>query len=277
MGSEMCIRDRFEAGSAGLISIKGDNIRIENNGKLSAVTKGKGEGGDIKINSEQINISNNSIVLSTSLGEGNGGEIKINSETLTIDKNSSLSTDSEKSNGGDIQIYSDGLINISKSLLSSSAAKNGGIIELLGTSDVVIKDSKINAEAGNDGGNLHIDQPSLFVLNRASLNANAVNGQGGNVYIHTGGFLASSESKISVSSEFGLEGSINLKTPDTNVGSDLIILPEKLSNKHISLSNRCGLGINDDQSSFFLNGNGGLSIWSSEVYLSTLEEIGIKK
>ena len=175
------------------------------------------------------------------------------------------------------RIYSDGLINISKSLLSSSASKNGGIIELLGTSDVVIKDSKINAEAGNDGGNLHIDQPSLFVLNRASLNANAVNGQGGNVYIHTGGFLASSESKISVSSEFGLEGSINLKTPDTNVGSDLIILPDKLSNKHISLSDRCGLGINDDQSSFFLNGNGGLSIWSSEVYLSTLEEIGIKK
>ena len=43
------------------------------------------------------------------------------------------------------------------------------------------------------------------------------------------------------------------------------------------LSDRCGLGINDDQSSFFLNGNGGLSIWSSEVYLSILEEISIKK
>jgi len=268
--------DAFEAGNAGLISIMGEDVRIENNGKLSAVTKGKGEGGGISINSKKINI-NNGIVLSSSVGEGIGGEIKINSEILTIDKNSSLSTESEKSNGGDIQIYSDGSINISKSLLSSSAAKNGGIIELLGTSDVMIKDSKINAEAGNDGGNLHINQPSLFVLNRASLNANAVNGQGGNIYIHTVGFLASSESKISVSSEFGLEGKINLKTPDTNVGSDLIILPDKLSNKHISLSDRCGLGINDDQSSFFLNGNGGLSIWSSEVYLSTLEEISIKK
>ena len=61
-------------------------------------------------------------MLSSSLGEGIGGEIKINSEILTIDKNSSLSTESEKSNGGDIQIYSDGFFIISNSLLCSSAA-----------------------------------------------------------------------------------------------------------------------------------------------------------
>ena len=75
---------------------------------------------------------------------------------------------------------------------------------------------------------------------------------------------------LSASSEFGLEGSVEIDTPETNVGAGLSILPDNLMEGKVSIAERCVLRLQGDTSSFFINGTGGLSEYSSENYLPSL-------
>ena len=78
------------------------------------------------------------------------------------------------------------------------------------------------------------------------------------------------ETSITASSEFGVEGTVEIRTPDTDVGSGLVILPEALVSRNINLAERCALRLSGDVSSFFLNGEGGIPVWSSQSYLPSL-------
>jgi large exoprotein involved in heme utilization and adhesion len=82
----------------------------------------------------------------------------------------------------------------------------------------------VSAEAGQDGGNIEISAPQTLVLHSSGLVANAIQGDGGNISIVAEGFLPSRDSVISASSEFGLEGSIGIETPETDVGRGLAVL-----------------------------------------------------
>jgi hypothetical protein len=108
------------------------------------------------------------------------------------------------------------------------------------------------------------------VLQRSGLVANAIQGDGGNISIMAEGFLPSRESVISASSEFGLEGSIEIETPETNVGGGLVELPERLVGAEVNLSDRCALMLSGDVSSFFQNGDGGVPIWSRVNYVPSV-------
>ena len=64
-----------------------------------------------------------------------------------------------------------------------------------------------------------------------------------------------------------MQGTVEIRTPDTDVGSGLVVLPETLVSKNINLAERCGLRLAGDVSSFFLNGDGGVPMWSSVNYV----------
>ena len=134
-------------------------------------------------------------------------------------------------------------------------------------------DGHITAEAGQDGGNIFVEAPETFILNRARLSANAVYGNGGYILITADGFLPSVETSITASSEFGVQGTVEIRTPDTDVGSGLVILPEVLVSRNINLAERCALRLSGDVSSFFINGDGGIPVWSSQSYLPSLLDL----
>ena len=46
-----------------------------------------------------------------------------------------------------------------------------------------------------------------------------------------------------------------------------MILPDKLKDRSVNLAERCALQLQGDVSSFFINGQGGLPVWSRENYL----------
>jgi large exoprotein involved in heme utilization and adhesion len=145
-------------------------------------------------------------------------------------------------------------------------------VRLLGAGDILLKNSRISAEAGVDGGDIEVLSPNTLVLQRSGLVATAIHGNGGNIVVAANGYLPSQESVVSASSEFGLEGSVKIDTPDTNVGAGLTILPDSLGSREVNIAERCALRLKGDTSSFFLNGNGGLSLYSSENYLPSLLE-----
>tara|TARA_Y100001978_G_scaffold203231_1_gene227635 strand:+ start:1431 stop:1781 length:351 start_codon:yes stop_codon:yes gene_type:complete len=106
-----------------------------------------------------------------------------------------------------------------------------------------------------------------LVLQRSDLSANAIHGNGGYISIAADEYLPSRESLVSASSEFGLEGSVEIDTPETDVGSGFVILLDGLMSMDANIAERCALRLSGDISSFFLNGYGGLPAASSENYL----------
>jgi hypothetical protein len=94
---------------------------------------------------------------------------------------------------------------------------------------VQLTDSTIGAEAGgvtatDAGGNVTID-PDYVIMNRSNLLASANAGNGGNIAITAGFFVASADSSIDASSSRGLDGEILIDSPNEITGSVLPLAP----------------------------------------------------
>ncbi len=194
-------------------------------------------------------------------------------ETMLLQNDGQVSVRSALSNGGDITIQTGGHVLVDNSELSASAKLDGGSVRLYGDGNFFFRDGRITAEAGQNGGNIFVEAPDTLVLQRSRLSANAIHGHGGYILITADGFLPSIETSITASSEFGVQGTVEIRTPDTDVGSGLVVLPETLVSKNINLAERCALRLAGDVSSFFLNGQGGIPVWASHSYLPSLLDV----
>ncbi len=253
-------------GIGGELNILGDLISISEKSTISASTKYKGTGGSINISGNSITISNKSSIESSSINNGLAGSLNIHANlSLELKMSSNISATSIKGNGGNVGITGKENIIFSNSNVSASAAIDGGSVNLISPGYVWISKSSISAEAGNDGGNLNIENPKTLALHSGDIVANAVFGTGGNISIISDAYLPSQDSIISASSEFGLQGVVVIETPDTDIGSGLITLPDSLESNEVKLIDRCTLSMSGNLSSFFLNGNGGVPIWSHSI------------
>jgi large exoprotein involved in heme utilization and adhesion len=159
---------------------------------------------------------------------------------------------------------------VDSSKITAQAKEDGGSVTFANTGSMFLRDSFVSAEAGQDGGNIFVEAPETLVLQRSRLSANAIYGYGGYILITADGFLPSIETRITASSEFGVQGTVEIRTPDTDGGSGLVVLPETVVSKTINLAERRALRLAGDVSSFFLNGQGGIPVWASHSYLPTI-------
>ena len=65
----------------------------------------------------------------------------------------------------------------------------------------------------------------------------------------------------------GAQGVVEIDSVETDIGGGLVILPDELKDRSVNLAERCALQLQGDVSSFFINGQGGLPVWSRENYL----------
>ena len=116
-----------------------------------------------------------------------------------------IRTETLQSDGGNITIISPGYLRLTNSIISTS----------------------VKAEKGN-GGNI-ILPPTFIILDSSQIIAQAVSGNGGHINIKTVGiynFLpAPLEEFINTSSKFGIDGDVEINSPDTNVTESFVILP----------------------------------------------------
>jgi large exoprotein involved in heme utilization and adhesion len=236
-------------------------------------TVAKGDAGTIHLNTPDLDLDGG-LIGSASTGEGAAGSINLGiGETMLLQNDGQVSVRSALSNGGDITIQTGGHVLVDNSELSASAKLDGGSVRLYGDGNFFFRDGRITAEAGQNGGNIFVEAPDTLVLQRSRLSANAIHGHGGYILITADGFLPSIETSITASSEFGVQGTVEIRTPDTDVGSGLVVLPETLVSKNINLAERCALRLAGDVSSFFLNGQGGIPVWASHSYLPSLLDV----
>lgn len=260
------------AGTAGRVGINAESIELRDGGYISTASKGLGDAGEISIDAGHL-LMKNGVIKSEGTHTGAAGSVGLRlARGMTLGEASSISVTASQADGGDIRLTTDGRVSLVESELTAAAAGDGGSVLLLGSGNVMLTDSRVSAEAGQDGGNIEVSSPDTLVLHRSGLVANAIHGNGGNIAIAAEGYLPSLESVVSASSEFGLEGVVEIDTPETNVGAGLSILPDNLMEGEVSIAERCALRLQGDTSSFFINGTGGLSEFSSENYLPSLFE-----
>jgi filamentous hemagglutinin family protein len=240
-------------GNAGNIDITVSKLSVINGGQINSFTRGSGNGGNTTINAQD------SIFLSGENSEGfvsgifnnvdeaargNGGTINITTNNLSIFDGANISVFSRGQ--GDA-----GLIDINANVLS-------------------LDDGVISARAFNDasGGNLEIDANVIaaFPNGNSDIRASAEQGQGGNITIDAESIfgieerpLNDSTNDINASSEFALDGSVNVNTSDINPVQGATELPSNVVEPEQTTAQTCAAGRGTANNGLAIAGKGGVT------------------
>ncbi|MCC5605065.1 beta strand repeat-containing protein, partial [Nostoc favosum] len=245
--------DAGTVGSGSKITVDSGSFSLQDGARLSAETFGQGNAGTIKVNAADFfTISGKSANFTSGLfvnsqsPTGTAGDILVTSPRVTLDNSGILNAQSASGNGGDINLQTDLLLLRRGAEISTTAGTE---------------------KAGGNGGNINIDAPSGFIVavpsENSDITANAYTGSGGRVNIQAFGIYGiqprsnpTSLSDITASSEFGVNGTVEINTPDVDPNSGLVNLPTIPVDTQVAQT--CQAGGSLAKSSFTITGRGGL-------------------
>ncbi|MBD2606145.1 filamentous hemagglutinin N-terminal domain-containing protein [Scytonema hofmannii FACHB-248] len=272
-------------GNADNINITTRNLSLSNGAILTAGTLGQGNAGTININaSDSVTISGTGSTRSSTFVGANTqipGDIAVTSSNVT-----GIFVQSESTGrAGDIIVNSPKInLNNQGGLIAQSQSGNGGNIKLeVGDLLLLRGASQISttagtAQQGGDGGNITINSPNGFIVavpnENSDISANAFRGQGGKVDITASGIYGieprprlTELSDITASSELGVQGTIQINTPNVDPNQGLLQLPAGIVNTPILVSSSCA-AFDNKGSEFIVTGRGGLPL-SPDDFLSS--------
>src|SRR5207253_57837 len=140
--------------------------------------------------------------------------------------------------------------------ISVSALENGGDITIKTPLLLSLVDhSQISATAGNIGGNIRIDPIVLVLKNMSTISASA-GIQGGHIDLFTS-FIVGDLKKFVTATGGQSNGTVNVESPELDLGAQLITLPSSLVDAQNQLRERCTALLQGDFSSFISIGRGG--------------------
>jgi filamentous hemagglutinin family protein len=221
-----------------------------------------GEGGNVIINAQGLTVQDNAQISVGSRGSGEGGSVELRAESILLDRGQIISN-TNRTNSGNINLQSRSLTLRDRSQISTNAG---------------------NAEKPGNGGNININADTLLAIpdENSDITANAFSGNGGAVNITTQGILGletaptnTDRSNITASSDQGVQGVVNLETPDTDPTQGLVQLPAVLTDASNQIDQTCtdigNAGEDESKNEFIVSGRGGLppspldALESSEV------------
>ncbi|MBD2245586.1 S-layer family protein [Nostoc sp. FACHB-888] len=244
--------DTGTVGNGGNITIDSGSFSLRDGAALTASTFGQGNAGTIKVNAAaKFTISgkssnNSGLFVNSQSPTGTAGDIIVTSPRVTLDNGGTLNAQSASGDGGGINLQTDLLLMRRGAQISTTAG---------------------TAESGGNGGNINIDAPSGFIVavpsENSDITANAYTGSGGRVDIRAIGIYGIQPrsnptlfSDITASSEFGVNGTVELNTPDIDPNSGLVNLPTVPVDTQVAQT--CQAGGSLAKSSFTITGRGGL-------------------
>lgn len=201
-------------GNAGDITITANSLIVKNGADIAAQTKGQGDAGNITVTtSDAISLEDSGEIISLveTNAAGNGGNISLMSRELNLSNQSQIDA-----------------------TISAATNFQGGKITLDITDNLTLdNNSSISAKAERDasGGNIDINTnfivafPNQMDGNGNDITASATGGNGGEIDIKAESLFGITQEKaeennrtndIDASSEFGLNGTVSIFTPDLN-------------------------------------------------------------
>lgn len=267
------------AGDAGQLLIYADSVDLVGGARISSSTSATGNGGQVIVNTTGAIFANGvgsdgfgsgfySDVTTPKDGQasaasGNGGNINVTSASITLRDGATISASSDGTgNAGTISLDSGFSLELYNraSITTEATRAGGGKINLVAQDLMYLVDSRITssvADGSGNGGDINID-PTFVVLDNSQILANADAGNGGNIQITTQYFIASSDSRVDASANTGVDGAINISSPDTDLSGALADLPASFLNAAALLKQRCAASAGGVSSSFVIAGSGGV-------------------
>ncbi|MCC0178743.1 S-layer family protein [Waterburya agarophytonicola K14] len=263
-------------GNAGNIDLTSNSLVVQNSAEIISQTKGIGNAGDITINAnENVLLQNDGEIIAqvTNNALGNSGTVNINTSNLTILQNSRLSVDSQgQGNAGNIIVNTNDIELENNGFITASTVNGQGGNIQLNVDDILTmrNNSLISAQAQGtaNGGNVTINSNFVIVFpdGNNDILANAAQGNGGDIDITTNSLfgieerpLNESTNDINASSEFSLDGTISISTPDINLIQGAIDLPTNVVEAEQTIQQACEANREiAAKNSLNINGKGGI-------------------
>ena len=285
----------IHSGNAGNITIKTGQLRLQDGGRIDASTFAMGDAGTVTINATDLvdvqgtvpGSINPSLISSTAnevdpalraffeaqgvvvpvLPSGDAGDVTINAPMLIVREGAQVTVRNDGSGDAGLLTVNADTIRVAENAgITASTQQGSGGNVVLSAGDVVLlrQGSQVSAEAGGagDGGNLTITTPVLVALENSDIIANAVQGMGGNIQINSQGIIGTefrdqltAESDITASSEFGVNGVVEITNLEVEPSSGIVALPETVSDVSGQIVAGCAT---TEGSQFVATGRGGL-------------------
>ena len=290
--------EQFARGEATNLTIDTEILSIRGGAEVSAETSGIGNGSNIFINATELveivgtdNKDGSPSIISADVGSSdldtsvdietitrNSGNITIDTNQLSIKDGGQISASNfTAGNAGNINnsiiLNNEGRIDAA----TQSETGEGANINLQVADNITLKNNSfISAQAfGNaDGGNLTIHTNFIIAFPNetpgtgSDIIANATEGDGGNINITAESLLGIEErtanpgnetNDIDASSDFGLDGTISIFTPDTNIIQGVTELPNNVVEPSQTVAEACSNNRNTSVvSNFTIKGKGGV-------------------
>jgi filamentous hemagglutinin family protein len=283
----------YARGNSGTVTLNTNTLTAKDGGFISTTNLGSGNAGDVTINASKLvevegiipTNTNNFFIsnISSTVGSeytsiqqlasykalGNSGNVTINTPLLKLSDRAGVTVQNFGiGNAGTVTIDADSIQLDRGNIGASTASGKGGNINLNLQKLLILRNqSKILAEAigiGNtgNGGNITINSPIVAGLEDSDIIANAVAGNGGNIDITTQGIFGlkyrsqlTRENDITASSQFGVNGKVDINNFGVDPNSGLVELTVNLVDSSKLIATGCS---NNTGSSFVATGRGGI-------------------
>jgi len=235
-----------KAGNGGKITISTGSMTLSGKGQINTSSSDTGTGGNISLQTHSLKLVENASISAKSSGAGDAGAISINTGDTAQLEAGAVTTEAENADGGNITLNAVHLLRLVDSKLTATV--RGGL--------------------GN-GGNISID-PKFVILKNSKIIANAYGGKGGNIRIVAEQFLSDQASIVQASSQLGIDGTVEINAPDTDVSGSITVLPETFLDVTGLLQNRCAARTMESASSLIITGRGGMPAEPDDFLPTTL-------
>ncbi len=288
------------SGNAGDLIVNTESLVLRDGGRVDSSTLASGTGGSVTVNAKNfIEVSgtvpgsiNPSLIASSAnivdeslqqllglpaIPSGNSGNVTINTPILKVFDGGEVTVKNDGTGkGGMLDINANSILLNSKGKITASTQSGGGGNIDLQIQDglILINQSLISAEAGGtgNGGNININSPVIAGLENSDIVANASEGNGGNININTSGLFGlqfrselTIDSDITASSQFGVNGTVEINNPAIDPSSSLTQLPSDVVDSSQQIASGCSAA---QGNSFTAVGKGGLAANPEDVITS---------
>ncbi|MEQ9621718.1 two-partner secretion domain-containing protein [Coleofasciculus chthonoplastes] len=240
----------FGTGNAGDLQVNTDQLRVEDGARVTVATGTIAD--DTQLAASSLSFGLGLEVEFSDQATGNAGTMQINANSIQLDHQGSLIARTISGEGGNINLQVEDLIEMRRNSLISAEAFGGQ----------------------GDGGNITIDTEFVVAIEdeNSDIVADAFGGNGGNITITAQNIFGlefrpqrTPKSDITASSEFGLDGTVEINTPDVDPSRELNQLPTKPIDVRGLVGQVCQADAGLNQSSFVVTGRGGLPPKPSEL------------
>ena len=286
-GSSVISSATFFGGNAGRVQVDARQLSLQAGGGITTSTLGAGDAGELVVNATESVVLNGKGQFTPSriaasgeilsplfqrafglpaMPTGNASSLQLNTPRLEINNQAGVLVDHVGSGmTGTLSINANSIVLNQGNIRASTKSGQGGNINLVTSETLLLRQgSQINATAGgtDSGGNIFINSPTIVGLENSDIIANAFKGNGGKIQITTQRIFGlkyrsqlTPENDITASSEFGINGNVQINSFGLDPSSGLVKLNGDIVDSSRSISKGCAVA---QGNSFISTGRGGI-------------------